>query len=426
MRTTTIPAGTRVLIGVNAVVALSFGLIAPALPSFARSFRVSYTAICAMVSIFAVARLVCACVSGRAISRLGERRGYLAALVIIAASTLACAFARSYPELLMLRAVCGIGSAMFTGSVWPMVIRSAPAEIRGRVLGLLPAGFLLGNVAGPLVGATLAGFGTHAPFVIYAIAVLLLVPVVLATKPREVAAVTAEDSHAADSRADTAPMQEPMTMRTALRHRTYRAVIASSFASGWASMGVRVAVVPLLIAAGLGASASMAGMILVVYTVGNVTAIWLAGRISGRYGRRPIMRIGLAMVTAATAFLGFAPNLAVAMALSGCVGIGSGLFSPTHQEALGDILDGRAHGGSALAGYGIASDLGAIGGPLLVGFVADQVGFGPAFLLTATVLAVALGLWFVAIETAPAVTASLRARRADTAIVRTQDTRPTH
>ncbi|MFE0752072.1 MFS transporter, partial [Gordonia sp. NPDC058843] len=92
-----------------------------------------------------------------------------------------------------------------------------------------------------------------------------------------------------------------------------------------------------------------------------------------------------------------------ALALSVVAGVGSGLFAPTHQAALADVLGNRQQGGSALAAYGMSSDLGAVTGPVIVGFVADRVGFGPAFVLTGVVAAVALVMWVFARETAPVI-----------------------
>ena len=168
-------------------------------------------------------------------------------------------------------------------------------------------------------------------------------------------------------------------------------------------MGVRVAVVPLFITDGLGEQPAMAGVVLAVYAVGNVAAIVAAGRFSDRYGRRRVMLPGLAIMAVSTALLGFSPNLVIALALSMFAGVGSGLFAPTHQAALADVLGARRQGGSALAAYGMSSDLGAIGGPLIVGFVADRLGFGPAFVLTSAVAAAAFVMWIAARETAPEV-----------------------
>ena len=249
-----IPRGIWVLLSANVVIALGFGLIAPALPTFARSFDVGYTAVSAVVSAFAVMRLIFAPATGRLVTILGERRIYLTGLLIVAASTLACAFAQNYIQLLLFRGAGGIGSTMFTVSAMALLIRLSPNEIRGRVSGFFSAGFLIGNITGPLIGSALVGFGLRMPFVVYAIA-LLVASAVVATQLRDTAEPVTSD----------APQRSAMSLRAALRDSAYRAIIASNFTQGWASMGVRVAVVPLFITEGLDQSAAMTGVVLAVY-----------------------------------------------------------------------------------------------------------------------------------------------------------------
>ena len=86
-----IPREIRVLIAAAFVIAIGFGLVAPVLPAYARSFDVGVAAASVIVSAFAFMRLVFAPAGGALITRLGERPVYLAGLLIVAASTGACA-----------------------------------------------------------------------------------------------------------------------------------------------------------------------------------------------------------------------------------------------------------------------------------------------------------------------------------------------
>ena len=55
--------------------------------------------------------------------------------------------------------------------------------VRGRVSGYFAAGFLIGNITGPLIGSALVGFGLRMPFVVYAVA-LIVASAVVATQLR--------------------------------------------------------------------------------------------------------------------------------------------------------------------------------------------------------------------------------------------------
>ncbi|MCF8570302.1 MFS transporter [Gordonia sp. HY002] len=385
-----LPRGLWVLLAANVVIALGYGLIAPALPVFATDFGVGVTAASVVVSAFAMMRLAFAPATGRLVTRLGERRIYLTGLLIVALSTLACAFAQDYWQLLVFRAAGGIGSTMFSVSAMALLIRLAPPQIRGRASGYYSAGFLVGNLAGPLVGTALVDFGLRVPFVVYAIALLIAAAVVAFAMPQAPPPVTGPTEHAPKPAAGFVE---------ALRWAEYRAILASNFAQGWASIGVRVAIVPLFVEQGLGESTGWAGIVLACYAAGNIVAIVVSGRLSDRFGRRPVMIPGLVIAAASTIALGWSPDVYVVLALTAVSGIGSGLFAPTHQAALGDLLAERERGGSALAAYGMASDLGAVSGPLVAGLIADHWGYGPAFAVTGGVVVVALVLWLAASDT---------------------------
>lgn len=128
-----IPREIRVLIASAFVIAIGFGLVAPVLPQYAASFDVGVAAASIIVSAFAFMRLVFAPAGGVLITRLGERPVYLAGLLIVAASTGACAVAGGYWQLLIFRGLGGVGSTMFTVSAMGLIVRLAPPTIRGRV-----------------------------------------------------------------------------------------------------------------------------------------------------------------------------------------------------------------------------------------------------------------------------------------------------
>src|SRR5690242_19443309 len=104
-----LPREVRVLVAAAFMIAVGYGLVAPVLPTFARSFDVSVTAASAVVSAFAVARVACAPLGGRLVGRFGELLVFGAGLLIVAASSAACAFAADYGQLLAIRAAGGLG-----------------------------------------------------------------------------------------------------------------------------------------------------------------------------------------------------------------------------------------------------------------------------------------------------------------------------
>src|SRR3954451_11829616 len=149
------------------MVALGFGLVAPALPLFAREFGVGNAAAGAVVSAFALMRLVMAPFVGRFVNAVGERVLLVTGIGVVAVSSALAGLSQSYWQLLALRAAGGIGSIMFSVSAASLLVRVTPSHLRGRAQGVWAGSFLLGMIAGPAVG-TIATFSLRAPFFLYA------------------------------------------------------------------------------------------------------------------------------------------------------------------------------------------------------------------------------------------------------------------
>jgi MFS transporter, DHA1 family, multidrug resistance protein len=91
-----LPSEVRALSGVAFMVALGFGLVAPALPLFAREFGVGKAAAGAVVSAFALMRLAMAPFVGPLVDALGERVMLATGIGVVAVSSLFAGLAQSY------------------------------------------------------------------------------------------------------------------------------------------------------------------------------------------------------------------------------------------------------------------------------------------------------------------------------------------
>jgi MFS family permease len=386
---TRLPSEVWVLVAANFVIAAGFGLVAPALPTFARSFNVSVTAASVVVSSFAVARLLFAPASGRLVTALGERRVYLAGITIVAISTGACAFAANYWQLLIFRSLGGIGSTMFTVSAIALLIRLTPAELRGRASGLWSTGFLTGSVAGPLVGGGLLTISLRAPFLVYAALLLVAVLIVWWFLRNSTLAARVEEE------------VSDFTLREALRHRAYLAALGSSFANGWAVFGVRVSLVPLFVEEVLRRDGAFAGTALGVFAAGNVVMLLFSGRLADSWGRKPVLIIGLLVAGGGTVWVGFTDSVPVFLIATVVAGLGAGLLSPPMQATVADVIGSRGRGGPVLAAFQMAADIGGVLGPILAGLMADYLSYGTAFAVTGALCLIAGLTWFAAPETLP-------------------------
>src|SRR5690348_9961957 len=91
-----LPPEVAVLTAVAFSVALGFGVVAPAIPLFAKEFGVSNFAAGAVVSVFALVRFASAPMAGRLVNRLGERWVLATGIGIVGVSSLLAGFAGDY------------------------------------------------------------------------------------------------------------------------------------------------------------------------------------------------------------------------------------------------------------------------------------------------------------------------------------------
>ncbi|TMK37526.1 MAG: MFS transporter [Actinobacteria bacterium] len=130
------------------VIMLGFGILAPVLPNYARSFEVGYDAVGLLISAFSFARLISDPFVGRFIDRYGERAMSTWGAVWVGLSSIAAGLAPTFPLLVLFRALGGVGSALFFAALLSFLLRSIPAERTGRVMGVYYAAFNVGFIAG--------------------------------------------------------------------------------------------------------------------------------------------------------------------------------------------------------------------------------------------------------------------------------------
>jgi MFS family permease len=376
-------------------VALGFGIVAPAVPLFALQFGVGTTAAGAVVSAFALMRLVSGLGAGRLVDRVGERVALLLGIGVVAVSSLLAGLSVSYPELLVFRGVGGVGSAVFTIASTSLLLRVASAAQRGQTQSVYRGGFLLGGIIGPAFGGAVIGISLRAPFFLYAGTLTLAAVVAVTMLPRQEVSEEAAQVAMGVGEEDAAPRAVvPTAVRTplkvAVRNPAYRAAVAGNFAVGFSVLGVRSTVVPLLVVRRLHLAPGWIGAAFVIGALVQAVLLLPAGRAIDDIGRRPMLLAGGAVTAVALLLLsvvGGAVGLLLAMAL---FGIGGAVLGDAPAAIVGDVVQGK--GGTAVAVWQMASDLGSVIGPLAAGALIERGSFGTALVVSATVVGLCTSL----------------------------------
>lgn len=375
------PREVWVLTAVAFCVALGFGIVAPAIVLFAKSFGVSDFVAGIVISTFALLRFVSAPAAGWLVNRTGERLILATGIAIVSISSLLAGLSHNITQLIVLRGAGGVGSAMFTVSAAALLLRVVEPQQRARATGAYQAGFLVGGITGPLFGGLLTAISLRLPFFVYA-ATLVAAGLI--------GMLALSGSHLRDREQQVGTTAPPTSLGHALRSRAYLAAVYNNFATGWGLFGLRQSLLPLFVVEGLLLGPGWVGLGLFASTITQGITLAFAGRLADVRGRRPALTTGATLVCLSFLMLAVVENPGVYLVAMGLFGIGSAFLGTSSTAVVGDVIAGR--GGTAISTFQMASDLGAFIGPLAAGLLTDATSFSVAFGVTAAIAGVGAAL----------------------------------
>jgi MFS family permease len=368
------PREVGVLVFASFFVAVGFGIIAPTIPLFAKSFGVNNAQVGSIISAFALARFASGLVAGKLVDKFGERLVYTVGIAFVAISSFAAALAQSYEQLLIFRSAGGLGSSMFSVAAGSIILRAVRDDQRARAQSLYNGSFLVGMMAGPVIGGFLTAISLRAPLLVYAFLLVvasvaggfLLRNSVLAARPTEKSTVV------------------KTSMREALAMKPYVIALIISFTTAWVLFGMSRSVLPLFMVEDMKSSASFIGVGFTISAVVQGLFLLRAGRLSDQRGRKFSALMGLIFLGAYVVLLIFTFHPWVFL-LSMFIGaFGSAFLSTTPSAIVGDVLKGK--GGQVIALFQMSGDAGAMVAPVVLGFIADHYGFRATFAISASLV----------------------------------------
>ena len=372
------PREVGVLVFASFFVAVGFGIIAPTIPLFAKSFGVNNAQVGLIISSFALARFASGLFSGKLVDKFGERIVYTTGVGFVAVSSFAAALAQNYEQLLVYRAAGGLGSSMFSVAAGSIILRAVDDTRRARAQSLYNGSFLIGMMAGPVIGGFLTAISLRAPLLIYAGMLVissaaggfLLRNSVLAARPTE------------------KNTKEKTSLRDALSSKPYLIALIISFCSASIFFGMSRSILPVFMVEDLKSTASFLGIGFTIASIVQGILLLKAGSLSDKNGRKYSALIGSSLVTVSVIILIFTYQpwmFLLSMAISG---IGAAFLSTTPSAIVGDVMKGK--GGQVIALFQMSGDAGAMVAPIALGFIADHYGFRPAFAASALLMFIAV------------------------------------
>lgn len=165
------------IVVLSAIGSFGFAAITPALPDLATLYGVSTSRIALVQTVPAIPGILLAPYLGSLADHHGGRRAARFSLVVFAVGGLLAAAAPGLGLVLAARFLQGFGTAGLLGlGAYLIGITRAPGE-RGRAVGMNSAALTLGSLTAPILGGLLASTGAARVFLVYVVAL----PVLLVT-----------------------------------------------------------------------------------------------------------------------------------------------------------------------------------------------------------------------------------------------------
>lgn len=123
-----------------------------AVPTLVRTFDADLTSVGWVNSAYLLTFAVLLLVTGRLGDRYGPKRVFVVGLVVFTVSSLACGLAGSIGQLVVARAVQGVGSALMTPQTMSMIARVFPPARRGAAMGVWGSVAGVATITGPVLG----------------------------------------------------------------------------------------------------------------------------------------------------------------------------------------------------------------------------------------------------------------------------------
>ncbi len=356
---------------------LSFGILQFALPIYARQLGANAFDIGGIFAAFAAMITIARPLVGWGIDRWGRKVFLTASFVFYAFSMLLFGLAQSVGLLYAARLVQGIGSSLLWIPAYTTATELA-AHGWGRSVGSIDMASSRGGFFGTFIGFTIIfsasgffglgfAFGWHWTFLIYAVAALLSAGMVWRGVP--------------ETRSNAA---SPSDSSSVLDRRFLLRLMLIVFLTGASSSMIS----PLLMIFLQDHFTTSIPALATAFIPAAIAYSYLPGRLGGlsdRFGRAPLMAVGLIGAGIVSLGMPATPSLLFLAALWVLEAVGLSAASPAEAALVADLA-GRDVRGRGYGLYMFASGLGFTLGPLIGGWLYDAAGHAVPFYVNGVIL----------------------------------------
>jgi MFS family permease len=345
----------------------------PVLPLFIRSLGAPVSTVGFIAAASTVVGIVVSLPAGILSDIIGRRRVILMAAIVFATAPFFYLLVSLPWQLVLVRIYHGLATAIL-GPVAMATVADTFEKGRGERMGWYSSATMIGRFLAPFVGGALI-FGEDFHWVYIAdgfagvLALLAAIRLPLATR-------AATPGREALKRGGSKVRQEIMVV---LRHP---GILATSGieAVQYFAFGCLETFLPIYLNERVGLSPFRIGLLFTVQILAATLTKPLMGRLSDRYGRVPMIAVGLAVGGATTGIILYAGNYLVLMVLVGLFGLGLATVTASTSALVADLSREYSRGG-ALGVLSSIMDIGHSTGPMVSGLLISAYSYRTAFVV---------------------------------------------
>ncbi len=371
--------------------AVGQGAVIPFTPLYAKSLGASIALASLIVAIRGLGMMIFDIPAGILVGSIGERYSMVVGTAMLAVVAVGAAFSPSPLVFAFLMLIMG-----FSWSIWQLarltyVSDRAPAEVRGRALSLVGGTNRVGNAIGPLLGGYLgAQFGLGSSFFLQA---------ALAIAASALMFMLVKDGEDKGDAAGHGAVHERF-IGIMVEHRRTFATAGVATVCLSVLRATRQTIIPLWGDA-IGLNATSVGAVFSASNTMDMVLFYPTGTVMDRWGRKwvgipclIVIAIGLVLIPGATTFPLF---VAVAVLTGFGNGMGAGIVM-----TLGADFSPQRNRAEFLGVWRLMSDIGQLGGPLMLSGITAIASLGTGSVATGIVGFIGAGvMWFFVPEPLP-------------------------
>ncbi len=321
----------------------------------------------------------------------GRYKMLLLGILVFALTPFAYYLVTNYWQLVGIRFFHGLATSIY-GPVSMAMIADITGEKKGERLSLFSSITIIGN----LIGAPLGGFtiyhlaqGSSSALNHFHIAYFICGLFGMISLIFTLIILTRGDAESGRDKISISQTWQKFYKGVKEMVCDYRIVITSNMEGIQnLSLGALEAFLPIYAVTVVGLNAFQAGMLWGAQVVTTILAKPIMGKISDRYGRKPIIFSGMWICAIPFACIPFAQDFYFLLFLAAIFGIGEAFVTSSSAAMIAEFCNEK-HYGAAMGTFGTIFDIGHATGPILAGLLLAHLSYQCAFLIIAIILILA-------------------------------------